>query len=597
MSASARYQAVILAALSANLLAAAPACRAEFDPLIDSPMYQSPGFPPPRQDRVFPEGARPLWVRALARPEADLKCKAADAVARAAREGVKGLDTLTAALVEELDRPEQNLSARAAVAEALVALDAREAAPSLWRQAQAGGIDLRERVEPALARWDYRPARAVWLARLRDPATPRSDLVLAIHALAAVKEPEAVERLREMALSPHLPGPLRLEAARALAVLRDSGLEKDAGGLLDDDSPRGLVNRLVAATLLRRHRGEEASRLLQRLATDPEPAVGTLAAARLIELDPALALPALDRLLTSPDGGLRSLGTDVLFRLPTDLHIHLLADRFDDADVGVRRKARGFLHELAGRKELRDPVMREAYRLLGGKDWRGIEQALVLLTQLDDKAAAGRMVELLTFDRPEVFITAAWGLRKLDVPDTLPRVQAYVDAEVGRQLAGKNLPNRKDVAQPLIDHQLSQLNQFFGRRKYAAAEALLRRFIPHHPQPINESRAAAVWALGLIHEGNLVPDLAAAFEERLNDLTPMNAEDERVRRMSAVSLGRMGAKQALASLRKYYNVGRPIGAPTHDACGWAVARLTGEAMPPLEPATVTQRDWFLTPDR
>jgi HEAT repeat protein len=606
MKSPTRRRLILLVSLSPCLLLMPPACRAqldpatdvEYDPVIDSAMYHDPELPQVPRLRHFPEGAKPLWVKALARPEADLKCQAADAIARAAREGVKGIDTMTAPLVEELDRPEQNPSARRAIAEALIALDAREAAPNLFRQAQAGGNDLREQIEPALARWDHRPARAVWLARLADPATPRRELLLAIRGLATVREEKAADRLRELALSQREPGPARLEAAMALAALRESGLEKDAESMLTDATPRGIVNRLVAASLLRRHKGDEATRLLQRLAKDPEPAVAAIAVGRLLELDPALVLPALDSLLASPDAGLRSLGVDVLFRVPSEKHVHLLGDRLDDADIGVRRKARRFLGELAGKKVFHDPVILEGERLLAGRQWQGLEQAAILLTQLDHKEAVGRLVDLLTFDRPEVFTAAAWGLRKLDVPETLPRVRDYVGAELGRIRAGRHLPSRKEVPTYLMDHQLSQLNQFMGRRKYPPADDVLRQFIPHNAnQPIDESRGAAIWALGLIHEGKSVPDLAAALIERLNDVTSIPPESWQVRRMSAVALGRMKAKEALPSLRTFYPDGIAVGNPIHDACGWAVQQITGEVMPPPKLVETMNRDWFLTPDR
>ena len=38
--------------------------------------------------------------------------------------------------------------------------------------------------------------------------------------------------------------------------------------------------------------------------------------------------------------------------------------------------------------------------------------------RLDHKEAAKRMVELPPFKRSEVAVTVAWGLRKLDVPET-----------------------------------------------------------------------------------------------------------------------------------------------------------------------------------
>ena len=39
-------------------------------------------------------------------------------------------------------------------------------------------------------------------------------------------------------------------------------------------------------------------------------------------------------------------------------------------------------------------------------------------------------MKLLTFDRPEVFVTAAWGLRRLAVPETVPAVADHVKAEI-----------------------------------------------------------------------------------------------------------------------------------------------------------------------
>jgi hypothetical protein len=566
-------------------------------------MYQLPDVPAARVVKVFPERVKPLWAKALARPEADLKCQAAGAIARAARSGVKGLDSLIAPLVSELDRPEQHPSARLAVAEALIALDARESAPSLLRQAEAGSSELRDLVEPALARWDHRPAREVWLARLREPATRPRNLVLAIQGLAAVREGQAADRLRELALSERIAAPTRLEAARALALLREKGLEKDAEGLLTDDSPRGMVNRLVAASLLQRHRGVDATRLLQRLVKDREPAVAAVGAGRLLELDPDLLLPVLDRLLDdSADAPLRSFAVDALYRRPTEKHIRLLGDRLDDADTEVRRKARRHLRELAGKKEFHDAVIREGVRLLAGKEWRGQEQAAILLAQLDHKPAAARLVELLPADRPEAFVTAAWGLRKLNVAKALPGVREYVQAEVSRVLAAEMLPSRKDVAPVMVDHQLSQLNQLLGQQKDAAADDVLRPFIPHRmDRQMDECRAAAMWAFGMIHEGKAVPDLAAALEGRLNDAGGgmLFPENSWVRRMAAVSLARMGAKEALPSLRRHYPAGKPSTNIVNNACGWAIEKLTDgkEAMPPPKTTEVEDRNWFLAPDK
>jgi HEAT repeat protein len=558
-------------------------------------MYQAPELPVPPVVIVFPEEAKGLWLKALEAPQADLRCKAADTIALAHRRGMKGLETTVAPLLAALDRPDQHPTVRLAVARALIAMEARGAAPSLWRHAQTDGADLRDLIEPALARWDYLPARDVWLERLRQPAGPRRNLVLAIEGLAAVREGQAADRLREMALSDRTDGPIRLEAARALGSLRDEGLEEDAALLLADGSPRGLVARLSAASLLRRHRGEKAVRLLQRLAEDREPAVAAVAVVRLLEIDPELLAPAAEHLLGNPEANIRSSAVEVLLRRPRENSIRLLGDRLDDAHPEVRGQARRALHELAGKKEFHDPVIAEATRMLATRQGRGLEQAAILLAQLDHKPAARRLVELLNFDRPETAVAVAWGLRRLDVPETVPDVAKYVEAELTRVLAARDLVDPEDPRLSPIDHQLSQLNQLLGQQKYAAGDAALRKFVPYSQKPLPEARAAAVWALGVIHEGKTDSTLAAALEERLTATQPRPPEDIRVRRMCAIALGRLRAKESLSSLKAACPNQQLSESVVGNACCWAIAQITGEAMLPPKTVRRVQGGWFLTP--
>ncbi len=555
-------------------------------------MYRDPDLPVVPVVRIFPQKPLGLWLKALARPEADLKAQAAAAIARAHRAGMKGLESAVAPLRAALDEADAAPTVRLAVARALVTLDARTTADSLLKQASKSGGELREIVEPALARWDHRPARAVWLERLADPATTRRDLILAVKSLAAVREEGAVEPLRKIVLADKTPGAVRLEAARALGTLRTRGLEKDALRLISDESPRGLPARLAAAALLRGHRGDEAVKLLQRLAGDREATVVRLAVARLIEIDPRLVLGVLDRLLASPDPALRGQGVDVLSRLPQEKHAALLGARLDDLHPGVRGQAWQALEKFAAKKELREAVLARGTTLLEAS-WRGQEQAMVLLARLDHKPAAAAMLQRLSAERAEVFVTAAWGLRKLAVADTLPEVQRFVTDEHQRQLAKQRLPGRDDVAHFLVDYQLSQLNQLLGQQKYRPADDVLRRFVPKVPFPrLGEARASAIWALGLIHEDRNVPALAKALQGRLLDMS-IPPEDLRVKWMAGVTLGRMKSKEVLPTLRQMYPDRKPMQNPISNACGWAIERITGEKVPAAVPIKQLWRDTFL----
>jgi HEAT repeat protein len=567
-------------------------------------MYHNPELAMPAVVKTFPKGLTALWLQALERPEADYKCQAALAIGSSHERGMKGLETTVPALVRELDRAEQHPTVRLATVQALVALDARSAAPNLLRQAQAGDAELRELIDPVLARWSYAPAGAAWLERITSNAPRGRGAILAIQGLAAVRETQAIPRLRDLLLADTVPAPIRLEAARALAVLRPSGSEKDAEQLLAEGDTKGSVAHLAAASLLRQHQGDEAIRLLVKLGRDPNTAAAAVALARLIEIDPTLAVPLLDHVLASADAKVRSSGVEVLFRRPEDRHIRLLGDRLDDPHPDVRMQARRALHDLAARKEMHGTVIREGTRLLSGKNWRGQEQAATLLAQLDHKPATSRLVELLNSDRAEVMVSTAWALRQLAVPDTLPAVLEYVQRQHKRLLSSDRTGGRANTPVEAVDGQLCQLVQFLGQASYGAADATLRGLVPRYisgPAGITplgpETRAAACWALGLMHEGTPVPDLIALFVGRLTDTPtgPPGPEDVRVRSMSAIALGRIKAQEALPILRKYYPSPKPSRERVGKACAWAVAALTGEKMP--EPGTIEdlQQGWFLMP--
>jgi HEAT repeat protein len=590
-----RYRSCLVALGLVGALALSPAHAA--DDLLDSPMYRAPELPMPEIVTVV-TGGTDLWLKALARPEAEMKCRAAQAIALARRHGMKGLTSTIDPLLAELERPNQHATVRLAVAQALIALDARKAAPSLLRQAEADGGDMRDLAEPVLARWDYRPARDVWLARLHEPTGSRRGLILAIQGLATLHEGRAADPLRELVLSTGAPVPVRLEAARALGMLRKDGLEADAERLAPDASARGRADRLAAVALLRRHDNPEAIALLQRLARDTESAVAAPAVRRLLEVDPQLVSPRVESLATSPDAVLRSLAVDALRLAPSEPRLGLLADRLDDPEPDVRKNACRSLRALAGKSELRARVIGEAMRVLAGKEWRGQEQATILLTQLDHKPAAGRLVELLTAERPEACVTAAWGLRKLAVTETLPAVVRHVQA---RQRKLRATAAQADATFGPADLQLAQLNQFLGQQKYQPADAVLQEFIPRMEPPMRqavcqESRAAAIWALGLLHEGKPPPGLVTALEGRLNDVNSLPREDLRVCRMAAVTLGRMNANQSLPSLRRYCADQKPSMDPIHNACGWAIEQLTGEVMQASVPIEQVQEErFFLAP--
>src|SRR6478736_5574749 len=120
------------------------------EPVVDSIMYHDPDIPTSRLVKTFPD-LLPLWLEALARPEKDLKCRAAAAIAEGHRKGMKGLEAAIEPLVRELERPGVDQSVRAAIMRTLIELDAKDAAPALLKAASDDDPDVRDGIETVLA--------------------------------------------------------------------------------------------------------------------------------------------------------------------------------------------------------------------------------------------------------------------------------------------------------------------------------------------------------------------------------------------------------------------------------------------------------------
>src|SRR5262249_32272598 len=184
-----------------------------------------------------------------------------------------------------------------------------------------------------LSKWDYKPARGVWLSRLEAANSSPQSLVLALHCLATVKEDKAFSSALELALNESIPPSIRLRAGRTLGALRSEGLETTVGKLLASDGKAGLVSRTVALMMLQRLKSPEAIKLLQLMVKDSEPALVFMAASRLFEIDHQLLAPTVSELLTNSDFKVRKLGIEVVAKDPSEKSIPSLIEALNDAHL------------------------------------------------------------------------------------------------------------------------------------------------------------------------------------------------------------------------------------------------------------------------
>lgn len=553
-------------------------------------MYRDPELTvPPVQYTLDPRNVE-LWREALRRPEAEYQYRAADAIRRAQRQGFPGLHVAVPELLKLLQDQQTPPFVKAAAAQALIALDASESSALLWESARTAGLELRQIVEPALARWNYQPILPVWQDRLINPVARRQDVLLAISGVAAVGDATALRHLLSIVRDPLRPDGIRLAAAQAAGSLAESGLEPFVVDLMGA-AGSAKVPRLCAVALLARHSSETARKQLLGLARDPEPTVAGPALERLFAIDPSLLLPLVPELAKHADSGVRSWAAETYLALPSVERIPLLAEWLDDPHPNVCIRVREGLFDIAHNGEFRTPVEKSALHILSRASWRGQEQATLLLAVLDHKPAASQIVELLESPRPEVMVAAAWGLRMLAVPSTLPAMLNKAERQTVARTTGTLM-----VDFQAVDRQVGHLFEALALMNAQEAVPLMKRYVAKNTALGEYSRAAAIWGLGLLLKDRPDEELAKQLMGRAKDIDGMPPELELVRQMCAVTLGRMKAQSQLDEIKKLIG---PIVDPDHPevALRWAVREISGEELPPPQPRVIPQGGWFLMTTR
>jgi HEAT repeat protein len=557
-------------------------------------LYEEPYLPVAAPQNWYDPAMLPLIEESLRTNNAGLQRDAAVCVTLLHEGGYLDCSSARSALRSVLEAKGRNRLVRKDVARALVAIDARDSADVMFA-AMERDADLIRIVEPALARWKYGPAQDTWRQRLENFETEPAFLVLsAIRGLGESRDQKAVPLLQAIILH-SVRAVYRSAAADALGRVSEVGLEKFAGRLLSGESDAlGLssaagtpLHRLLAVKVLRNHDSEAARAVLLSLATDPDGAVASVAWESLLRSAPREVRPLTEKAVLAGDARVRMSVVEALLATPDKSAIEQLGQLLDDQHPDVRNSARRALLTISGTPELRQAVIATGVTALSRDRWEGLEQSAVLLGRLDHEPAAERCFELLHSPRAEVAIAAAWALRKLSIPATLPRMLEYCQG-VDNALVSGRLVRESDSG------VVSHLFEAMGQMQYEPAEALLRRYIPKAgPRLIRPMRQSAITALGLLKAGSGDEDLSEQFYQRLIDQNPLPIfELENVRYASVIAIGRIKAPAFESKLRAQYS-GRSIGKLLY-SIEWALTQYTGE---PLGESEVPMRGFPLLPLR
>ncbi len=551
----------------------------------DLSMYERPAVPWGTSTTEFPPGLKELWLKALDRPDAELQRLVIDTISIAHQRGVEGLLDAEPRLLELAKDPRQNVDVLRAVAQALIVMDAREQADTLAELASAHGASIGQIVEPALARWKSPVMQQAWLDRVSKANASQTMMTFAINGLGMLDSTEAVDPITRLLNNTGESLQLRMAAARVLGELHETDLVDLAQSLLDLPARPPELHPLLAIELLGRHDDPSAIELLTKLVSHDSTVVQSKSLERLYEIDFRLVDRHADVLLSSDDANVRRWVAKAMIDTQDVGRIKMLCSLLDDVNPTLRRDVAAGLIKLAEIEGLHDEIIERTTEVLNRDQWRGCEQAVVVLTRLDHKPSGPRMVELLGHQRGDVQVASAWGLSKLQLnellPDMLDHTQSVYDGFKSGQL-NDNMPG--------VSRHIAHLFIAFGDQRYEEADSLMRKYLPKDFSLGLHSRPAAAWALGVLFEDDLQEDLVPILEQRLNDAGGPSPENDEMRRMCATALGRMKAESALPSLRKQAG-----GGPAGFACYWAIELMTGEKPPPPGTETSVIGDWFLMP--
>ena len=534
---------------------------------------------------TWPVDFRPVWRAALLHPESDLRSQAIASIRHAHRLGMPGLAELEEALRGVLLDDGSQPATRAAAAAAMVELDCRQSASFLSDQCGAGPLHLQLAVESGLAKWDYLAARDLWLARLNDQSAPFELVRIAMESLAEVGDLRAVEPLAKVVLSPVHSGPSRLFAARALGTLAPIETLQWSESLLSGVSQDPGLDSQLGVELLVSQTSRRAIELLEKYSKSPSAPVASLALQRLLVLAPSSVLAGAAQSIQHEDATVRKVAIAALADDPTMRSVELLADALNDPVPDLRRQARRGLLRHASDETLRPVVIQNAMRVFGVDSWRGLENAIIVLTELRHREIKRQLIPLTRHARPEVQITAAWAIKHLYEPDDGPALLRLAKA-VTKEVDAGGPVSRSSVQ--------VHLHEALGMIKHRPAIEHLAQLIPKPAAYTAQSRSASIWALGHLLESTQDASLIRSIEARLADDSATPMEYEEVRAAAAVALGRIADPASLDVLRSWYKT-LGYNSSIGRSCGWAIMQMTGEPLPDATPSTLQMGDWFIEP--
>jgi len=481
------------------------------------------------------------------------------------RPGFRKPDRALQLLMEQLSNSSNSILVKRTMISAACLLDDGTNAQGIW-QAAASDPGVAPLVESYLIRWKSTVSLDHWRKILADSQSSQADIERALDGLAQVGQEQDRQLCMQVLRSDQATPITRLAAARTLGILQPNGLTS-----LADEILRSQVSdkHMLVASLMAKHRADPAAlELMQALMQQGTATSKRLAANSIAESYPDKALSVVGDWVKHPDDEIRLAALKLLVSQPSDSNTRLQASLLVDSDSVVRNKARVQLLDLA-KNGFRDQVREHLGENLNGQVWQGIEQAIILAVELQDRERCQRFLELLDHPRPEVNMLAGWALMELaNDPGIVQSVVPHAE-KLTSQLEQGTVLAKQDII------RLSFLFEVFGRNRYEPVLSMLRKYIPKDNFKMgNLSRSSAIWAIGKIMKDQDDPKLRAQLAERIMDLSTRMPENYLVGYACLLALGEFGYTDSKTVVERYSTDGQDA---LNSAGRWAKAQIEKSA--------------------
>lgn len=481
------------------------------------------------------------------------------------RPGFRKPDRALQLLMEQLSNSSNSILVKRTMISAACLLDDGTNAQGIW-QAAASDPGVAPLVESYLIRWKSTVSLDHWRKILADSQSSQADIERALDGLAQVGQEQDRQLCMQVLRSDQANSITRLAAARTLGILQPDGLTS-----LADEILRSEVSdkHMLVASLMAKHRADPAAlELMQALMQQGTATSKRLAANSIAESYPDKALSVVGDWVKNPDDEIRLAALKLLLSQPSDSNTRLQASLLADSDSLVRNKARVQLLDLA-KNGFRDQVREHLEENLNGQVWQGIEQAIILAVELQDRERCQRFLELLDHPRPEVNMLAGWALMELaNDPGIVQSVVPHAE-KLTSQLEQGTVLAKQDII------RLSFLFEVFGRNHYEPVLSMLRKYIPKDNFKMgNLSRSSAIWAIGKIMKDQDDPKLRAQLAERIMDLSTRMPENYLVGYACLLALGEFGYTDSKTVVERYSTDGQDA---LNSAGRWAKAQIEKSA--------------------